>query len=43
MKGMKGTKRGSVGNLMRNECMDERDERDKVSECEKCEEEERYG
>jgi hypothetical protein len=39
MKGMKGTRRESVGNVKRKKDMDERDERDKVRECG---EEERY-
>ncbi len=33
MKGMKGTRRESVGNVKRKKGMDDRDERDKVREC----------
>ncbi len=40
MKGMKGTRRGSVGNFERKKG---RDEKDKARECGKCEEEERCG
>ncbi len=40
MKGMKGTRCGSVGNVKRKKGMDERD---KVRECGECEEEERCG
>ncbi len=43
MKGMKGTRRGSVRNVKRKKGMDEKDERDKVRECGEWEEEERYG
>ncbi len=41
MKGMKGTRRESVGNVKRKKGTG-REERDKVRECGKCEEEERY-
>ncbi len=40
---MKGTRRGSVGNVERKKGVDERDERNKARECGKFDEEESYG